>query len=816
MEHRLRHAPTGYAVALLALLLGPASRAPAQQLATKFADAPADLRASTNAPAFEVRPLLDSQLDTADRFYASRQYADALRAYTEVLPSVADARREQVLFRIAESYRVLGRDTEADAVYKMLVDSYPSSLSVPVAQYRRGEILFKRGQYVPALVLFQTAQVTTDDATRQAARYSIASCQMKLGQEKDALPVLQAFADAQPATEYSVPAAQALAEYQEKQGNWPEALKDWRAVFDRLGDKGDKSLRAQAAGRAALAALKLVPPQPQDAEKLFQAVRQADPDGAYVKLANTGLLDLYFQQERWQELVDLFNQNRDKFLDSSRAQIFLEVARAWYRLKNYPEAIHGFDIFLAQFKDDPLAPIAAYERLAARSEVSRDNILGDTAAFLAAYPQSSYRPAVLFLRAQQYSAAKDFVAAKPMWDELAANPPAGLPEADIRFEAARAHYELKEWKAAADGFAAFAQKFPVHPGVLPARQCQAAALQNQGDSAGAEAAWEEALKVAKAQGKAKEAQAATEQIALLDGILPDRKAALLATLQSILDAYPQSRLWPLAAYTVGAEAFGARQYDKAEPLLSQAKEADAKAWAIPALYRLLWISYQKKDAVQAAARVREYDALVSQIPAGTDNASKVVRVPPAVYYWLGVDAANAAPKRDTDAAYWFAAVTVHPDAGQYLTSAWWELGEANRRLKRWSPAVDAYNAFRAREPKGADSSPVLLALAECQIGAGQYADAKTNLDKVLLQEPEGKNNALARFLVGQSYLAQKQYADAIKSFATLSLIYKDDDLTPRALSRAAAAADLAGDKAQADGFRKKLQDQYPAYAEPKN
>ena len=166
-----------------------------------------------------------------------------------------------------------------------------------------------------------------------------------------------------------------------------------------------------------------------------------------------------------------------------------------------------------------------------------------------------------------------------------------------------------------------------------------------------------------------------------------------------------------------------------------------------------------------------------------------------------------------EAAAWFTAVTLHPEAGDALTSAWWELAEANRRLKQWAAAAAACERFRALSPKEADNIPVLLALAEDQIGAGLFLPAKEHLDRILLAEPEGKNNAAARFLLGQWYLAQKAYSDALKAFATLSLIYRDDTLTPRALFKASQAADLTGDRAQAETFRKTLKDQYPAFTE---
>ncbi|HEY8965857.1 MAG TPA: tetratricopeptide repeat protein, partial [Candidatus Methylacidiphilales bacterium] len=770
--------------------------------------------AASAVPGLDVRPLSENLLRQADSLYDQKRWDEALKAYSDLLPTLADSQREQALFRIGEAYRQLGRSDEAASVYLLFLGSYKDDAFAVAAAYRRGEILYRKGDYAGAEPLLVSVTLAgpnlTDDATREAARFFAAASRMKNGKEDDALAPLRDFAARTPPVIYTAAAAQMLAEWAEKKEDWAGAQASWQTVLNTAAPS-EKAVRAQAAARAALAALRQNPPKEGEGEKLFLSALQADPDGPYARVANTGLLDLYYRQQRYKEVVALFDKSRDRLLDSSRAAVFLEAARAHYRLKNLPDAVRAYDLFLAQFKDSPLTPGVAYERLTAQVEISRDNVPGETAAFLAAYPNSPAVPQVLYLRARWYSDQKRFAEGKAIWDQLAAMPnlPDGLPLVEILFEAARAHYALGEWKPAADGFALFlkrtAGRKEAAPLVFPALQCRAVALENVPDPAAAVAAWAEVAKAAAP--RSPEAQTAAERIAVLDSRL-GAKDGMLAAFRQILADFSGSKLAPLAAYTLGAEAFAAKDYATAEPLLAQAKMGDAKAWLVPADYRLLWIAWQAKDLVKTEMLVREYDAATN----AADPQSKEVRVPAGLYYWMGSKETDAG--RPEAAAMWYAAVTVHPAAGNYLTSAWWELAEAQRRLKRWPAAVASYQTFRARDPKSADTSPVLLALAEAQIGEGKdFAAAKENLDKVLLQEPEGKNNAQARYLTGRWYMAQKQYADALKSFATLSLIYRDDIVTPRALNAAAQAADLAGEKAQADGYRKKLRDGYPAFTD---
>jgi hypothetical protein len=53
-------------------------------------------------------------------------------------------------------------------------------------------------------------------------------------------------------------------------------------------------------------------------------------------------------------------------------------------------------------------------------------------------------------------------------------------------------------------------------------------------------------------------------------------------------------------------------------------------------------------------------------------------------------------------------------------------------------------------------------------------------------------------------MARKEYADAAKAFAAVALLYRDAELTPLAMRRAADAFELAGDKASALSWRQKL------------
>ena len=67
-----------------------------------------------------------AQFDSAMAFFNAGRYADAVRAFSDFVRDFPqDRRREEALYRLAESYRNLGRTDDALAAYTFQVETYP-------------------------------------------------------------------------------------------------------------------------------------------------------------------------------------------------------------------------------------------------------------------------------------------------------------------------------------------------------------------------------------------------------------------------------------------------------------------------------------------------------------------------------------------------------------------------------------------------------------------------------------------------------------------------------------------------------------------
>jgi TolA-binding protein len=751
------------------------------------------------------------RFDSAMASFNAGQYADAVTALSDFIRDFPqDRRREEALYRLAESYRNLGRTDDALAAYTFQVQTYPDGPLRVNGELRRGAILFAAAKYTDAAAPLQFVADKGDGDLQQAAKYLLGRLFLATQKETEGRALLQPLADQSPPGKFTGDAAQALAQLDDAQGHFPEALALWQKA---LALATDPAVQATVAARGGWSALEAK--QPADAEKLFQTARQFDPGGDARKVANTGLLRLLFGQKRFTEWLAIYLIEKDKVLDSARNEILYDLGHAQFSIQHWPDAVSAFDAYLAEFGAQDAAVTAAYERFLALTQIDRTKTPDDAEAYLKAWPQSPYRARVRLLEAQELSQEKKFAEALPLWESLAAEPAQdSWPHRQILLELARAHDELGNFSKAATAYQAYLDDLAAHPGGDPKAQAQqvleaqarlALCLQKSNQLLAATEAWQAVQSLA--PDGSPEQQMALESLGLIyarGG--PSQEQAMVVTFRKLLRQFPRSELRAMAAFSVGDALFKNRDYAGAEPFFLEARDWDAAAWLQPATQRLVLGEYGLKNDEKAIAYLKEYDTI--PLPADP-QAQSAARLPAALFYWLA-ETARKAEKWD-EAELYYARVTQHPDPGDLLAGAWWQLGEVQSRRKEWTSAAASYEKYRQIKPEAKDATVVLLALGRAQLGAQNDEAAKALGNQALLQEPEGPNSAAARMLLGEVAYATQNYPEAARMFATLALLFDDPKITPQALSRAADAFDKAGDAASAAGQRQKLRDKYPQF-----
>jgi tetratricopeptide (TPR) repeat protein len=752
-----------------------------------------------------------ARFDSAMALYTAGQYADAVTALSDFVRDFPqDRRREEALYRLAESYRSLGRTDDALAAYTFQVQTYPDGPLRINGELRRGAILFDEGKFADAIAPLQVVADKGDGELQQLGKYLLGRSLLATQKEADGRTLLQGLVDEQPPGKFSGSAAQTLAELDDSENKYPDALALWQKALALSTDPGAQATAAARGGWSALEAK-----QPADAEKLFQTARQLDAGGDARKVANTGLLRLLFQQKRFTEWVALDAAEKDKLLDSARSEILYDLGHAQFSLKHWPEAVAGFDQYLSAFSTQDTAVTAAYERFLALTQIDRTKTVSEAESYLKAWPKSPYHAQVRLLEVQELSREEKFAAALPLWENLSVvTGDASWPHQEILLDLARTYDELNNFPKAATAYQAYLDDLDAHPGddkeaqarnVLRTQARLAVCLQKANQLLAATDAWRTVQSLAPEGSR--EQQTALESLGLIyarGG--PAQEAEMVADFRALLDKFPQSPLRAMAAFSVGDSLFKNRDYAGAEPFLLNARNWDANTWMQPATQRLVLGAYGLKDYDQTVAYLKEYDT----IPAPTDPQAQIAaRLSAAIFYWLA-ETARKAEKWD-EAETYYLRVTQHPDPGDLLAGAWWQLGEVESHRQEWPAAVASYEKYRELKPDAKDATVVLLALGRAQLGAQNF-DAATKLgNQALLQEPEGPNSAAARMLLGETAFATQNYPEAARMFATLAVLFDDPQITPQAISRAADAFELAGDAKSAADWRQKLKDKFPQY-----
>ena len=146
-----------------------------------------------DVPASPSRPD-EMQLELANGYYARKLYDVAAPEYEKYLGMYPRAPgRQAALFRLAESYRILGNTNVARSAYEQLLGAFNDGEFVGPAAYRLADIYFQSGNYKGALPFFRKAAVRLKDPLIvNAARFHMARSMEKLESPREARAIYEA------------------------------------------------------------------------------------------------------------------------------------------------------------------------------------------------------------------------------------------------------------------------------------------------------------------------------------------------------------------------------------------------------------------------------------------------------------------------------------------------------------------------------------------------------------------------------------------------------------------------------------------------
>ncbi len=732
-----------------------------------------------------LRPSEEELFQEALAFHRAGEPGRALGLYFEIFKFYPEgSRTDEILFRVAQGYRELGRFEESRKALENLRRRAPDGPWLAEGLLLEGEMLVAEKKFAEARGPLREAEPKLGGQLRDRARFLFAYASEQAGKLEEAREQLAGLAglpEAGPLADYG---RLRLAIVLEKEGKKDEA----KVLLQRVFAEGhDAKTKAEAAVRAGNLAF-----SQQDyplATGYFESARRTEGDAHWKTLAHGGLIFTHFAAGKYAEVVATFNEVRPDLPEATRSEIFLLVAESLRLTGKGEEAKTQYEFILKEFPKSRQAEAAAWGRVLVMAGAGDKDLLPETARYLARFPEGARAFEVKLIRADGLFEKQDWKAATPMYREIAKDKAFGTlaPErqAALHLRVAQGAFELKDYTGAAEAGRAFLEKSPKDPAVPSVLWLMGQAQQQAGQNEAALASW---LRLAEEYPDFPEAETLRWKTAVLAGTMK-KFNVMEAQLKALLERFPKTKHAADAHAWLGqcARELGRPQEGRLD--WERARELDPKTYEGQATQNLLELALAREDVEGVRDEIVRYDAW-------RKNQPKAAPVQPEAVAWVAFGLVEKGKKGES--IPWFRRAVAEAKESEQRQRNQLALCLLLNELELWPEAVKEWQSFRVNFPDDANRSVVLVPLAQALIGAGDLAGAAKLTDQILRQNPEGEFNARGRMLMGDLALAEKKPEEAAKLYGAVALLIDHPELTPEALRKSRAAWERAGNRAKAN------------------
>jgi TolA-binding protein len=414
--------------------------------------------------------------------------------------------------------------------------------------------------------------------------------------------------------------------------------------------------------------------------------------------------------------------------------------------------------------------------------------------FLQSNPASERADQAKLLKAEAFYKQGNYVEAAPIYAEIRDAQLSPKLRADAAYKLVWCYVQTKDIPRRVEACTFYIQTFP--DGAQASATLAQRAMAYQQDK-NYDVALADLNTILSRYPAAKEREAALQQKALILGQQGNTKG-MSDTFKQLLKEFPKSSVAAQAQFYIGKAAFDAKDYKNAIIALNAARQLNKEQYYDAASVRIVSAYFYLKDRKSLTTEV---DSFLAANP----NAA----IPANILEWLGVE--NYNEKNYPAAEKYLSALGKMNNPG-VKPDFWFYLGDTESRLKNFAEAENAFGQYLQTATDPAGKAKVLLALGAAKIGVHKPDDAEKIAQEIMTLQPEGQVNAEARLLAGDVQVERGRFDDAGKAFMGVALLYDDPAITPRALSKAAAAYEKAGKPEEAGKAARELHEKYPNYA----
>lgn len=785
---------------------------------------------------------VDALLLTGQALEALGKFEGAAAAYEAMLAAAPPARKPDALYSLGVACYKAGKYEPAARHLSALTEEFPDSAYAKPARLQTGLAQLAAGQTGPARsTLTRVAQ--QDPARANEAQYGLAQCDIAEKRYQQAAGRLAPLMSVDPspanapqiALDHAICLTElqkfdtAAAELQTLRDRYPNAPQlaeaTYRQAFalHKLGKFDQSHALCDAVAKLKPQALAEANAE-LDAENLFLLARYPEARKQFAALAEAAKDDA-------RRLRFTFRQGQCEYFAGDYAKAAAVLAPVASDAKNESDAdlrtaplLLGDALLQLNKPAEAAAPLERYARIAGNDRPQAQYKLGvarlragaaDTAgqAFAQATEGPSDSPwvqrawfergqlelkdkhcdraAESFRRAAASNAppevagpatyqlgwaefqSKRYPEAAAAWKQMASKYPKDKLAPDAEFQQGVALREAKQLAQSVDVLKAYAAAHPDGPHVVKANQLAAASLKDLGKS-------DESRRMLEALGAQAKGDGADSILYDLAWAQRDAKQASTAqgTYRRLIAEQPQSRLLPAARTELAELLSDDKRFDAAAALLEQVvadKSADEKILAL-AQYRLGWC-YQELKKPQKAAEAFAAFQRSSGAASTPDLAASAL---------LQAGIAHAADQKFDRAERALAEMLQKFPDHKDAPVAMLKLGEVQAEQNKYDAAEKTNQAFLDKYPKSEFAYRAQFGVGWSLENRKQYDAARAAYQKVIAAT-NGPTAARAQFQIGETYLAQGKFDQAVPALLAVDDVYKYPDWSARALFEAGRA-----------------------------
>ena len=739
---------------------------------------------------------LTDRMQLADGLFRRSLFDLAAREYAALAETPDVQALDNVLFRLGECYRRIKKLQEAEATYRRLVESFPTSPNAPRARLQRALILMEMGggSLDDAAVSFDGLSGSSMPAeVRAAALYHGGETFEKLNRPDEALARYDRLAKEFADTDYGMYATLRTAWLLTRSGK-PD---DRRRALGLYLDLAHKAKEAKVVEEAFCfaAQISLVDGRYEESADLFLTLRTRFPSSPRVTESALSAAWANYYAVRYQIASEMLELVIENARHPEREEVLYLKANCLRQLEQRAEAVSMYTRQLAEFPNGKMSPKARYERISTLYSDGKYKEVLAAAAQMRTLPDE-HADTVYWMSAESALAVQQPDTAVQNYRLLVDKCPKSPFAKDALYRLGWLLQKQEAWESASSWFQQVAERYPDDPLASKSLYASGVCRSRLGQSDVALRDWTTLLS------KYPESAEVSETLyqKAMEELRAKNPRAAAATLSERMHRFPDDArkaevlYWRAAISRQLGETVEAEKFFRDCLAASPPKEFEREAML--ELGVLLQTVGRKDDAAEM------FQKLLDAPIASKLGADRLIWL---AEFQLGQNRPDAAAKAAN------ALIAMKPDKG-WMQTAWTVLGLIHRSKGERDPAILAFTEALSTGASTESGAEAALRLGELLTEAGRFDEAAKHLNDAASRASTPELLGLrAHAYVGLARNAELKgdVEGALRYYMSVGILFNDATLVPDALHKSSILLDNLGRAAEAQAMREELQARYP-------